>query len=585
MRSFLCCSLPRWILTLGGLAFAAVAVAAYPLGLDNNPDMGPRRIALLALGLGVTLLAQAGAIRKRLGIAAPSGQTPAVIREGPPRESSAAPPQPMGLRVWLPLSLMSLAIIVFYARLVTDGNLADPPATTLYYDMLADAFASGQTHLKAVPDPRLADLSNPYNSAELPHIPRCQQGQTSGCLLFDATYYDGKYYLYWGPAPAALLVPLKLAGIGTVSDSVLAFVGATSLFAFTTAFLVLAWRRFFRSLPAWLLLPPLLLAGLAYPLPWVLDGPRIYEAAILHGAAFLMAGLVVAFPILSGGAAKPARLLVVGLLWGLAFATRSVLLFPIGAFSAALAWRVWRRPGFSTVASGGRLVAMLAIPIGVSAALIAWYNFDRFSNPLEFGWRFVVGALAGQAEGTLTAFRLDNIPINLFHYAFAPASLIAEAPFLKPLLARPSIGPVTSPQPDLFYGELVTGLLYATPFLLFAAFLLWWLPCRSRTDSAEIKGKARWEAEGGSDLRAIIGFIWIGCLAGAIPLLSIYAVTARYLLDLSPMLIVLAGLGAWIAFAGAATRTSKALIGMAIVGTALASAVVSILLAFNNWLT
>jgi hypothetical protein len=320
-------------------------------------------------------------------------------------------------------------------------------------------------------------------------------------------------------------------------------------------------------------------------LPWVLDGPRIYEAAILHGAAFLMAGLVVAFPILSGGAAKPARLLVVGLLWGLAFATRSVLLFPIGAFSAALAWMVWRRPGFSTVASGGRLVAMLAIPIGVSAALIAWYNFDRFSNPLEFGWRFVVGALAGQAEGTLTAFRLDNIPINLFHYAFAPASLIAEAPFLKPLLARPSIGPVTSPQPDLFYGELVTGLLYATPFLLFAAFLLWWLPCRSRTDSAEIKGKARWEAEGGSDLRAIIGFIWIGCLAGAIPLLSIYAVTARYLLDLSPMLIVLAGLGAWIAFAGAATRTSKALIGMAIVGTALASAVVSILLAFNNWLT
>jgi len=572
------------MLTLGGLALATVAVAAYPLGLDNNPVMGPRRIALLALGLGAILFAEVSTIRKWLGIAPPLRQAPPAIGQGFQIESPAGPSRPMGLPLWLPLALMSLAIMAFYAYLVTGGDPADPPKTTLYYDMLAEAFASGQTNLKAVPDPRLADLSNPYDPAQHGHIPRCQQGQTSGCLLFDVTYYDGKYYLYWGPAPAALLAPLKLAGIGTVSDSTLAFTGALFLFAFTAAFFVLAWRRFFQPLPGWLLVPPLVLAGIAYPLPWVLDGPRIYEAAILHGAAFLMAGLVAAFPILSGGRASPGRLVLVGALWGLAFATRSVLLFPIVAFSAVLVWLVWRRPDFSNLGSGGWLVARLAIPIVASVTLIALYNFARFSNPLEFGWRYTLGAPAGQAEGTLAAFRLANVPVNLYNYAFAPASLIGEAPYLRPVLASRSIGPIAIPHPDFYYGELVTGLLFTTPFLLFAVSLLWGLSCSSIPGSKDITASEGLRFDQGSNLRPIVVCVLLGCLAGSFPLLSLYAVTARYLLDVSPLLIVLAGLGAWAAHAGATTRTSRALVGLAIVGTAVASAVASVLLALNNWL-
>lgn len=575
MKNLLCRSLPRWTFTLLGLALAVIAIAAYPLGLDNNPAMGPRRVALLAFGLAVTLLAQEGAIRKKLGLRAPSSEAPAVLGQAP---------RPMGLRLWLPLSLLALAIAVFYAWLVTGGNPAAPPATTNYYDMLAEAFAAGQTHLKAVPDPRLAVLSNPYDPAQHRAIPRCGQGQTTDCLLFDASYHEGKYYLYWGPAPAALFLPLKAAGVSAVSDAGFALLGACLLFGLTAAFLVLAWRRFFAHLPIWLLFPPVLLAALAYPLPWVLDGPRIYEAAILYGAAFLMGGLVAAFPILTGGTAGPGRMLAVGIFWGLAFGTRAALLFPIAALTLALAWMVWRRPGLSTPASRGRWIAALVTPVLTAGALIAGYNFVRFSSPFEFGWRFALGAPAGQAEGTLAAFRLGNIPINLYHYALAPAALVPEAPFLRPLLAGPSVGPIASPQPELFYGELVTGLLYTTPFLLFALFLLWWLPCKS---SGADEGFRQDEGRPASTkaLKSTILFLMLGCLAGAIPLLSIYAVTARYLLDLSPVLLVVAGLGAWIAYAEAGTRSARILVGGAILATALASAGISSLLAFNNWLT
>jgi hypothetical protein len=48
---------------------------------------------------------------------------------------------------------------------------------------------------------------------------------------------------------------------------------------------------------------------------------------------------------------------------------------------------------------------------------MALYNFDRFSDPLEFGWQYIVG-FPSQAEGTLGAFRLASVPVNLYNYAF-----------------------------------------------------------------------------------------------------------------------------------------------------------------------
>jgi hypothetical protein len=84
---------------------------------------------------------------------------------------------------------------------------------------------------------------------------------------------------------------------------------------------------------------------------------------------------------------------------------------------------------------------------------------------------------------------------------------------------------------------------------------------------------------------ALVAFcVCLGCLAGLIPLLSIYLITARYLLDVSAMLTLLAGIGAWIAYSQARTRTSQILVGLAIASTALVSVAASVLLTLNNWL-
>jgi hypothetical protein len=167
--------------------------------------------------------------------------------------------------LWLPLSLLSLVFVAFDAWLVTGGDPAAPPATTLYYDMLAEAFAAGQMHLKATPDPRLAELSNPYDPAEHRAIPRCRQGRT---CLFDASYYQGSTTCIGGsrrrccsPKPPA----------STRSGTRVSPCSARSRFRFRGCLPGLGGRRF-ATPPGFL---PLLLRGRRSH-PWVLDGP-IYE--------------------------------------------------------------------------------------------------------------------------------------------------------------------------------------------------------------------------------------------------------------------------------------------------------------------
>ena len=60
------------------------------------------------------------------------------------------------------------------------------------YVDLGTAFLRGQLALLERPDPRLADLGDPYEFTQRKGIP----------YRWDASYYGGKYYLYWGPAPA-----------------------------------------------------------------------------------------------------------------------------------------------------------------------------------------------------------------------------------------------------------------------------------------------------------------------------------------------------------------------------------------------
>jgi len=56
---------------------------------------------------------------------------------------------------------------------------------------LGESFLRGQLSLLEEPNPQLTELQNPYDPA-----------QRTVPYHWDASYYKGKYYLYWGPVPA-----------------------------------------------------------------------------------------------------------------------------------------------------------------------------------------------------------------------------------------------------------------------------------------------------------------------------------------------------------------------------------------------
>lgn len=572
-----------------GVLTSLVAVFAYELGLDNNPVMGPRRALLLLFGLAILL-------------AVHHGRVFALVRGGGPRRNSRLDPEPIPQHkgptqrgqievphlprsMWPALSLILAAIFSLYLWLVTAGQWTKPlPQTTFFYDMLADAFVSGQTFLKQAPDPRLAELTNPYDPAERAEIPRCTRAVISGCYLFDASYFDGKYYLYWGPAPAALLAVLKLGGVGEVGDATIALIAAGALFTLLTLCLGQLWKRYFSQLPGWILAPPLILAGLAYPLPWVLDAPHIYEAAILLAAAFLVAGFSLAIPVLTSDHHTPGRLAFAALFWSLSFGSRVVLAFPVAILVGAVTWRLVRpcsaapRPR-----QMWKSLLALAIPLALSTTLIGMYNFARFSNPLETGWRFQLGGGGAQAAGLQAVFKLGNIPANTYNYLFAGVSFSEAFPFIEPVPATLTVGPIQIPHPGPLHGEYVTGLFVTTPFVLFACYFSWWSACSSG-GLPETHGRALPSAATDPPvLQNLTLPLVLASIAAFLPILSVHFVTGRYLLDASPLLTILSSLGAWTAYrSGSRTSATQLFVGSAIVATVAVSGVVSVLLALNN---
>ena len=63
-----------------------------------------------------------------------------------------------------------------------------------YYNLLSRGFLKGELSLDVPDDPILATLANPYDPV-----------QRAGHGLHDASYFQGKFYLYFGVTPALVL--------------------------------------------------------------------------------------------------------------------------------------------------------------------------------------------------------------------------------------------------------------------------------------------------------------------------------------------------------------------------------------------
>ena len=493
--------------TILGIIIAGIAIFANWIGFDHDLQWGIGRISALAIGILIVICSIIlPLITSRLG------------------------------RVYFLVGVIVVLVITVYVWFVSVGYWTNWPKTTNYYDMLATSFQHGQLSLEIKVDPVLLAMPDPYNLYVRGALPNFT-------YLFDGSLYKGKYYLYWGPVPALLLVPFKFAYPGEIGDQVLVFAFISGLLIFQSLLILKIWGRFFNNLPAWTVLMSILLAGLITPMTWILNQPQIYEASIESGQFFLIGGIYFAFTALDEQCPSTWRLVLTGIFWGSAVGSRNVLALPVIFMTLMIVlWIVRCHSQTMTRDQAAVVLVGLISPLVIGAGLLGWYNWARFGSVLETGLRFQLSGI-NYREYYNELFSIKYILLNLRYYLFTPYRFIRSFPFILPIST--SSWPALSLSAPVFYyaQERVSGMLYSSPFLLFALLAIIF----------SIRGMNRDRNNNETSINSVgrmsLRWLEVGlpCITSLsfITLLLYYYCTMRFIEDFIPALTVLAVLGFW----------------------------------------
>jgi hypothetical protein len=332
--------------------------------------------------------------------------------------------------------------------------LANRPTTLLTREYTA-ALTSGQTYLRIAPNPQLLAAANPFD----PDVNRSLR-------VLDASLFHGRYFLFFGITPfITFLMPWALAFGRQLSDGWA--ITAYSIGALLCAAAVLrdAGARYFPR--AGRFAQALALAGAAVCSGGLLliRNPSIHELEVAAAWFFDCATLLAAYRALHGAGRPWIALALAGLCAGLAVGARPSHLFFAALILIFIVTTVRNAsgPGASWIP---RCAACLG-PLSLVALGVAWFNWHRFGNPVEFGYGYALVDVPNFASSFAGA---RNVPYNLWHYLIGLPRLSGWFPFFE----FPAGGPI--PVPKGYYAlEQVYGALVTAPFVLclFSLFRGW----------------------------------------------------------------------------------------------------------------
>jgi hypothetical protein len=524
-----------YLALIAGLVMAGTAIFAGELGLDPHEGWGSVRIGALLVGF----LMSAGAvvlIRTRIGqtivgrVAGLAGRSRTcqwllgVVRISDLRRVA---------QEYCVVAPAVVIVVAAYVWLGSGGTWTNWESPTRHYANLARGFRRGVLYVPGRPDPRLLTLENPYDAAER---------KASGAdAAIDLSYFQGRYYLYWGPVPAIILAGISPLVRNRVGDLVLTFAFGTGIFLLSTAFLISIWDRYFRGGPHVILAASILAIGLSGPFPYMMNSnnaARIYEAAITGSQFFVMAG----FSCVLAALYRPQRSILplagAGILWGCAMGTRAVAAASIGAMTLIVTIWILKEGGRSKTTISRLLV--LAVPLAFAVAAMGWYNWARFGSATETGLRY---QFAGRSHHDATGESDPSYaPLNLYNYLLNPFVVADSFPFLYPADGVDTTFLDRGRPPNDYHVAPITGLLFSVPFALFSALPLLALPIQ------RLWGISRPALRNGSDTRTLARArlcLGIGALGAFGVLLNYRVAPMRFLEDFVPALLPLSAIGFW----------------------------------------
>lgn len=377
-----------------------------------------------------------------------------------------------------------------------------------YYNRLIAGWLDGQLHMKTPVPAELLALKNPYDPAE----------RRPGLGLHDASFYKGKYYIYFGVAPAfTLMLPWRIVTGADMPLPLAVLVFVYGGFLASVAIFCAVRRRYFPESGGLVLASGVLTLGLAGAGLVLLRRPDMWELPIGGGYCFAMLALLALWRSLhaEGARGRLRWLAAAALALGLAIGSRPTYLFTMPLFAAPLLWW-WRKERHLPT----RELAAVIAPLAIVGAAMAWHNWARFGNPLQFGQAY---QLSLDYESKLPHFGARYVPFTAKAHFFAAADWQRYFPFIKPADLGPAPAGFTIHRGDI-YGVLVS---YPLAWLALLAPLALW--------------------RRGEEERGPLG-AWLGAVAllfggAAAVMLSFFSALSRYQVDFMPAFMVLAAVG------------------------------------------
>jgi hypothetical protein len=356
-----------------------------------------------------------------------------------------------------------------------------------HYEYLAEGFLGGHTYLSVEPPPELLKLRDPYDPAE-----------NGPYRLWDASLYRGKYYLYYGPAPAvALMLPWRaLTGRALPQRLAVAAFGAIGLAGLALLFWEVR-NRHFPRLSAAALGCIVVVAFHASWLPVTLRRPGFWEMPIVSAVACLWWAVYFLWKFHdSGGGARWAA--AGGAALALLMGCRVTFVFAAGLIAFLFLLPI-AGPGSTGARRRGAALLAAAIAFAGGVALLL-YNHARFGSWLEFGQSY---QLWGEGYRGLHFFSPGNFLFNARTYLLSLPGMGPYFPFLHPFW--------TDDRPEGYMGfEEIYGILFMMPVHLAGLAACAWAWRGRAAAGTRAAALAIASAAGASALSGLILFSWGG---------------------------------------------------------------------------
>lgn len=402
-------------------------------------------------------------------------------------------------------SAVAAALVIWFFHWTVRGSGGfNPPGEEDYYNFLARGWRSGQLHMSKEPVREMHALADPYDPA-----------QNGPFRLGDASYYKGRYYLYFGAAPAALtMLPYYYITGRELATTTTVFFFGTIGFLAASAFWLELRKRFFPASATWLAPVGILILGFGTHVLALQRRPLVWELPIAAAYAFTMLGLWALAKLVERQ--RVGWALFGGICFGLAAASRPTYIFASAAVVPVL-WFVWRHCQNRIRLVGGFTCAFGLCIIGILA-----HNYARFENPFEFGQNFQLTSIY---ESKAEHFRARYIPHNLSIYYLQRPQGTSDFPYISATVRREGpAGYLGS------WNEAVCGIALTLPFL--------WFALAAPTAVAGRVGRERRE------LSCVISAAAFLFLAMSGVTLAYFLATPRYMADFTPALALVALIGA-----------------------------------------